>query len=279
MIKYEKINDEKSCWTANPSLFHRCIPLHWHEYYEFELVVSGTGTQICNGVENILKKGSLTVISPQDFHCIETHGDEGLCFKTFCVREDLISSEIKSLLDRTPPPYILELSEHEYNLIYYDISYLETILDKHHPNRDYIIPRMVELILCKILEIVPHQANNQEQFKQYDKSLYNLQPIISYINSHYNETLCRNELAKMLHLSPSYLSNIFKKALGITLTDYITSRRMTNAKALLKYGNESVSNTMSMVGYNSPSLFYRHFYKYYGIKPSEILRKNNETMK
>ena len=45
---------------------------------------------------------------------------------------------------------------------------------------------------------------------------------------------------------------------------------MQQAMNLLKNTDKSVGDIIESVGYRSPSLFYRHFYSRFGIKPSEI---------
>ena len=42
--------------------------LHWHEFYEIEYVVNGCAKQIVNGKEYHVGPGSVTLISPVDFH-------------------------------------------------------------------------------------------------------------------------------------------------------------------------------------------------------------------
>ena len=46
----------------------RAPQLHWHEFYEIEYVIEGTATQIINGKEYPIGPGSVTLLSPVDFH-------------------------------------------------------------------------------------------------------------------------------------------------------------------------------------------------------------------
>jgi two-component system, response regulator YesN len=58
-----------------------------------------------------------------------------------------------------------------------------------------------------------------------------------------------NGIAQTLGVHPSYLSRAFKKALGMTLTDYINTLRIKEAKYLLDQGNTSVATIALSVGY------------------------------
>jgi hypothetical protein len=44
------------------------ISLHWHNIYEFEIVLSGSGEMICNGKTWQLRRGMVCLLSPADFH-------------------------------------------------------------------------------------------------------------------------------------------------------------------------------------------------------------------
>lgn len=56
--------------------------------------------------------------------------------------------------------------------------------------------------------------------------------IISYIDFHYTEDLNLNYFAGMFNMSKTYLSNLFKKETGVTLTDFIHQVRMRPAHFL-----------------------------------------------
>lgn len=258
-------------WITDKDI-HKSIPLHWHTYYEVEIVTDGTGAHVCNSIESTLEKGVIFLLSPQDFHQMDFPDGTGVKLKTLCFNEEILSPDIKALMKKNPPPYNIKLSEQDYSSFYSDFVYLENIFNTYHENKDMIVSRTIELIILKLAEAARFHIQTDKNTGEI-KVFHDLQPIIAYINKHYSEPLGRDELAKIVHLSPSYLSNIFKKSLGITLTDYITDCRMKNAYAMLKHGNESVKNAMEKTGYNSASLFYRHFYKYYGITPGDI-KKN-----
>ena len=82
--------------------------------------------------------------------------------------------------------------------------------------------------------------------------------------------ITRDEIAESCGFSPNYLSRLFKSVTGVSISDHITDIRMQQAMNLLKNTDKSIGDIIESVGYRSPSLFYRHFYSRFGIKPSEI---------
>ncbi|WP_214630881.1 response regulator [Paenibacillus agaridevorans] len=92
-----------------------------------------------------------------------------------------------------------------------------------------------------------------------------------YIHEHYGDPELKVEqIAQHVFINGSYLRAIFKKAHGVTVTDYVTKTRMQTAKDLLLSGDMKISDVSTRVGYNDPAYFSRAFKKYYGFAPSEL---------
>lgn len=93
---------------------------------------------------------------------------------------------------------------------------------------------------------------------------------IDYITGHYNQSdLSLQEIAGVIHLSPTYLSSIFKKEQGINFSDFVLDLRMDKAKELLSSGVLRVYEVAELVGYNNVHYFSACFKKYTGISPTD----------
>lgn len=79
-------------------------------------------------------------------------------------------------------------------------------------------------------------------------------------------------LAEELYFNSYYLSRMFKNIKGVTLSDYITERKMNRAKELLKNPDVRVQTIGERMGYSSPANFIRSFKKYFGVTPNEYRR-------
>lgn len=90
-----------------------------------------------------------------------------------------------------------------------------------------------------------------------------------YINEHSSRAITLEEVAEAIGFSPAYLSTLFKKEIGINFSDYLTSRRMEEAKRLLKENTCSINEIAELVGYSDPKYFSKTFNKVVGLKPSE----------
>ncbi len=93
----------------------------------------------------------------------------------------------------------------------------------------------------------------------------------SYICDHLSDAdLNRVKIADAIHLNPDYLSFCFHKEFETTLTAYIASKRMDQAKYLLKNTSMSINEIAEQVGIPNTSYFYRQFKKSTGKTPQQF---------
>jgi len=91
--------------------------------------------------------------------------------------------------------------------------------------------------------------------------------IAEWLDDHYKKPFKLEELASSLHLSPYHVSHVFKKSTGMTLSDYLTRRRVREACMLLANTSHSVREIASELGGLSSSYFCQMFRKTKGVSP------------
>ena len=95
----------------------------------------------------------------------------------------------------------------------------------------------------------------------------------AYIEDHYQGRVGLSAVARQLHVSANYLSRLFRKETGMTLTAYIHRVRLEHARMLLAAGDHSISEIAYLVGYQTYRDFYRNFVKYERASPRQARRK------
>ena len=96
-----------------------------------------------------------------------------------------------------------------------------------------------------------------------------------YIYEHLYEQITLEKLEKIVELTPSYLSYLFKKETGITVHRFIQEKRLETAKNLLKQNEYSCMDIAAMLCFSSQSHFIKSFKEKYGITPKEYrMRKH-----
>ena len=92
------------------------------------------------------------------------------------------------------------------------------------------------------------------------------------IDRAYADDLDVNALAQSAAVSPAYFSRSFKAAFGETPHQYLMSRRMERAMALLRSGEHSVTDVCFAVGFASLGSFSTQFRRFVGVSPNAYRR-------
>lgn len=91
----------------------------------------------------------------------------------------------------------------------------------------------------------------------------------TYIRQHLAEEISREDIASHVFLNPDYLTRIFKRETGMSLSDYLLQQRLGIAAELLEGTELAVSAIAAKIGYANFSHFSRMFKKYMKVNPLE----------
>ena len=126
--------------------------------------------------------------------------------------------------------------------------------------------------------------SNSDQCKQFNRTMitgycnmvrqYNLKTfslpirkVITYINMEPDADLSLKALAVRLGLNPNYLSTLFTKELGVSLTEYINRCRVEHAKHLLLSTELPIKKIAQLCGFTDIHYFTRMFKRFTSLTP------------
>ena len=92
---------------------------------------------------------------------------------------------------------------------------------------------------------------------------------VDYIYRHLHEVVSLNDLSSETGLTPSYLSFLFKKETGLTVSEYIQQQRIEEAKNLLRFSDYRIAEISSFLTFSSQSYFTSVFRKHTGSTPKK----------
>ena len=90
----------------------------------------------------------------------------------------------------------------------------------------------------------------------------------AYIYANQADPIDLDQVAKAMHVSTFYFCKMFKKATGLTFTDYLSRVRVEKAKTLLLNPHIRISEIAYVIGFQSLTHFNRMFRKIVGQSPT-----------
>ena len=235
-------------------------PVHWHQHFEIELILSGKGTCGINREKHAFPACSLFFLTPTDFHSFRTEGAVSLINISFD-EAPLSGEELGALLSpRVARAYPLTEEERERlaaaaRLLVYEC---ETGGDCTRELLTYILR-----FLFRKNAKLPPIANAQEED--------GIKRAYTYLELHFKERVTLRALAAEAGYHPSYFSELFRRVTGEGYADTLARLRVGYARSLLANGF-SVTETCFASGFGSLSAFGVAFRHLVGVSPSAYAR-------
>jgi two-component system response regulator YesN len=124
---------------------------------------------------------------------------------------------------------------------------------------------------------------SESLINQYKRSInednggksYIIRQVQKFIENNFNEDVSLNKIGKHVYLHPVYLSRLYKKETGESLSSYILRTRMENASHLLTNTNKKIGDIAIEVGYQKTQYFIRLFKEFYHATPQKYRNEMN----
>lgn len=127
-----------------------------------------------------------------------------------------------------------------------------------------------ERIQSTFIEVVPEILKNVSAVIEQDRHCKPVTDTLFYIQKNYSKEISLNQLADLTGLTPSYFSALFKKEMGITISNYLINYRLDIAQNKLQTTQLPISEIADAVGYPDVKYFSRIFKKKTNLTPSKF---------
>ena len=139
-------------------------------------------------------------------------------------------------------------------------SYIQKIEECHNPMSAMQLARDAEFHYTAMV----HELKEQQKGKPVKEKNPHIRRCKNYIYSHLHDKLTVQSLATALDINANYLSELFRKYEGITLSRYILHEKIERAKNLLTYSDYSYIEIATYLGFSSQSHLGAQFKKITG---------------
>ena len=252
------------------------IPAHTHNFYEIYIFLNGSIKIAIEDKVYPVEYGDILLIPPYTIHqLMPAASDTNFeyrriymyitepCLASFDFNgESLLTPILEAVKEKR---YSFHIPEDDFNRIYQAIfmifrSKKTDYYGKQMLNSSRIIEAITLLNKHILLDNEPHKTTQISPV---------IDDVFTYINQHYQEHLTLDGLASQFFINKYTLSRMFKKQLMVTVHEYITMKRISTSKLLIKEGALPTKVYMD-VGFSDYSTFYRAFKKSENISPEKF---------
>ena len=237
--------------------------LHWHDFYELEIITSGEGFYYINGVEYPLKRGAAYLVSPVDFHLIK--GNLEVCNIAF--KESAISHDVFEKVLSIENSGVVMFDKDEFLFMEKGIDMLSAESEKDALLHDRMLTALLDSLLVGYLRKTEATSDAK------NRSDIVVMRVVSYIKFHFKKKITLAEVADAVGLTPNYVGEIFAKRMGVSFNAYLMQTRLNYAKTLLMRGDCTVEDVAMLSGFGSQTYFSDCFKKQFGTTPTAV-KKN-----
>lgn len=100
---------------------------------------------------------------------------------------------------------------------------------------------------------------------------------LTYIDNQYLELRDMREVAQRIGYSYSYVAQVFKEEMGISLQAYYTNKKLKKAMQMLAQKHKSVTQVAELLQYQSIHSFSKAFKKLTGLTPTEFQQQYEQS--
>lgn len=232
---------------------------HWHEFYEIELILDGSGTNSIDEIDYPIQKGRIFAMSPTSFH--EPKFNESTTLINFMFTMDICDPQLLTALFSNKPHLILDISDKDIRFIQTLAEELITASSTKPEVRSKYCMHIFNVILGKLCTLLDNDLPTERSSA--------LQRTFLYIQNHFTEQITLEDAAKFANYSPNYFSVKCKEYLGKSFKQYVIDLRISFAANLLKSSDLTVAQIMDRSGFRDMSNFLTAFRKRFHTSPKE----------
>lgn len=260
--------------TVRPHVRFVDFPEHSHDFIEVVYMCAGSTRHTVNGKDILLSEGELLFLSRRAKHGIKRAGDGDIAvnfivlpefFESFTAvlenEESPLKSFITDCLCGGGGPDFLLFKVADVLPVQNLIENLIWTLLCDTKNKRSVMRGTMELLFLQLLS----HTDSLEYADPKDEAVLSL---LRYIDDNYRDGSLE-QAAKELHCNFCWLSKEVKKKTGMTYTELLQKKRLSQAAFYLRNTNINITEAAELVGYDNTGYFYRIFQKAYGVTPKK----------
>lgn len=258
--------------------------VHTHTVYDLHCSVEGSYYLVTDRRRILVQPGSLVIVAPGVYHSTERDPN--------CQTVRRISFKLSFLHRLAENPLLPPENGHDADcdMAFAAISHvavledtfscaaqLRTIREELAQGQFGHYQRVQGLLVSLVVDLVRALQSTGSTPEHQPTLLHDArrEKIEEFFNTYAMGSICQEQLAEALHLSPRQLSRILHKFYGMSFKEKLLHTRIAVAKNLLGSTTRSVGDIAELCGYEYESSFTHAFKRCTGMTPLEFRKKRS----
>lgn len=284
IVRYDEVGIPLSIREGLLSAYpnHRAL-CHWHEDIEWVYIRSGQMNYYMNGKRVLLNTGEALMVNSRQMHY--GYSDNGqdcdfiriLCHpKIFITNSVLYQSYIAPVLSNPSLEYLHLKPEFPEDAEALQLLPEILRIKKEHPAAYEIeAAALLSLLWCRLLRSHPMMPN-EAAAKPKEPDLLVQRDMVSYIYSHYSESINLDEIAAAGKVCRNKCCQIFRRYLNQSPIDFLNHYRLEVSCHLLNNTKLSIAEICTACGFNHQSYYSKIFLRTYSCSPRDFRKRTEE---
>ncbi|QAY66587.1 helix-turn-helix domain-containing protein [Paenibacillus protaetiae] len=249
---------------------------HYHRQLELLYIIDGELDIDIEEENHHLTAGDVIIVGASQLHRDRSYG-----YLDYIV----LQFDIEQFFDHSTIPYMRYFSETKNPLSKANYIFREnapvkkaagecirTILEEAS-RKDTGYELAVSMLIKQILLLLLRNDSQKMLVEQDEFDRIRLGPVLDYVEQHLTGRIQVEEVCRIANMSYFYFVKFFKKAIGLSFTEYVNYRKIKWAERILLTKDLSISEVGEKIGMPNMAHFYKMFKKYNDCSPKQFQRK------
>ena len=284
IVRYDEVGIPLSIREGLLSAYpnHRAL-CHWHEDIEWVYIRSGQMNYYMNGKRVLLNTGEALMVNSRQMHYGYSENGQDCDFirilchpKIFITNSVLYQSYIAPILSNPSLEYLHLKPEFPEDAEALQLLPEILRIKKEHPAAYEIeAAALLSLLWCRLLRSHPMMPN-EAAAKPKEPDLLVQRDMVSYIYSHYSESINLDEIAAAGKVCRNKCCQIFRRYLNQSPIDFLNHYRLEVSCHLLNNTKLSIAEICTACGFNHQSYYSKIFLRTYSCSPRDFRKRTEE---
>jgi len=258
--------------------FH-CIDWHWHPELEYVYVQSGQAICFMGEEKLTVRAGNGLLINSRVIHRFEAESSTiipNVVFSPFLLTSEnslIYQKYLQPFIDSGANYFLFDPSVHWQAVCIQKMK--EVFESQERQEAEEIVT--VTSLLGFWNELYRHGYPENEPVEQKTNctNQARLQIMMQFIQEHYQERICLEDIGAAVHIGKSMTLQIFHQGIHQSPISYLIQFRLKQAAKLLVSTEKTISRIAEETGFESSTYFCRKFKELYGITPKDYRWEKN----